>query len=267
MEEGAPSLPEAAPLLPEASAGHHPAQSPAPPQSPRQAQPQPGTASHSQAQLFEATDKVVGIEQLTWDLLGTQGSVRRLREERVFELVKSLLADPPTKPLRLIVWRGLDGRYTILGGQHIMAAAKEILKTRRATNGTVQAWMTQAECDVVRYDVCRSERERIAGRHHATQHDGYQLKFWEHMELILRELHNNDEDGLQACTLAAVEKAGVVTRGERSNICYLVCYFRILIAPALKLLRIHPTTHFPALLIAGAPKLFRCTDLTPFPHF
>jgi hypothetical protein len=176
-------------------------------------------------QFFEATDKVVPIGKLKWDLQCKEGQVRRLQSDRVGELVKSLLSNVPIRPIHLIVWNRADGKFTILAGQHIMAAVQVVHETQRAKNMTLHAWMTHAECDVVRFDVTRSTRERIAGRHNATQHDVSQLKFWQHMELILRELENDDEDGLQACTLAAVEKAGVVTKGQTNVCCSCHCRF------------------------------------------
>jgi hypothetical protein len=205
---------------------------------------------------LEARDLQIPIAKLRWDREMNEGQVRRLREDRVQELMQDVIQNPSGKPAQIVVWnrQGMfcvsclllfncdivylhlhlhvhlhlhlhlhlhisDGTYVVLGGQHIAAAVDRVRQLQIEQGYTLKDYLQHVKADVVRFDVDVHTRELIAGRHNQLQHNTVALSLSQQVELLLKEMTNQTGEDLRDVVLQAVEKAGL-RNTQTSNVCY-----------------------------------------------
>ena len=99
-----------------------------------------------------------------------KGQVRQLNEDTIEDRTKDLEAVSPLGLLSTLVWPDPDGFYYLIGGQHVVTAAKRMGELRGLQNLPLKAWQKTILGHVVKRDTPLETRERLAGQHQRMQH-------------------------------------------------------------------------------------------------
>ena len=152
--------------------------------------------------------RLLRLEQLGFDSAATSGQIRTIEESEVAALVRSLRSNPPTSPLRVVVWQVRTGvpHFLVLGGQHGVRALQVLREEMVAQGRVVPPSVGTVEARVLLPDAPVHVRELYAGDHQQAQTQTTPVPLWRVMTFLVRHLEQgmNDREALRA----AIQKSG-----------------------------------------------------------